>query len=47
MITVFIIACGEGWNEVWVDTSVAVGGASYLYFVALVVLRVHVIFRNI
>ena len=38
MLTVFIIACGEGWDAVWVDTAVAVGRWSYPFFVALVVL---------
>ena len=37
MITVFIIACGEAWNEVWVNTYVAVGAWTAPFFIALVV----------
>ena len=37
MITVFVIAIGEAWDHVWVDTKVAVGSSSALYFVALII----------
>ena len=37
MLTVFVVACGEAWNEVWVDTKVAVGASSFLFFSALVI----------
>ena len=37
MITVFVIAIGEAWDHVWVDTKVAVGSSAALYFVALII----------
>ena len=36
MITVFILTTGESWNEIWRETTRAVGISATLYFVVLI-----------
>lgn len=43
MITTFVVAAGDAWNEVWIDTHTAVGEWSAAYFILLIVLANYIL----
>ena len=43
MITVFIVAVGDGWTPIWVNTQIAVGEWATLFFILLIVIASYVL----